>query len=190
MHISWARLASFCHLGVISDPLIVPKFHNETHDPNGQENEIYSIVKGRETLYRRRTVQSPAVVKSTMFLKGHPLEMAYFIKVGGGGAVKIIKTNYYKSSLVTNFAQIRSLIPIYKGMYTVCSYDTSVNRSHWYIYKQCNMCVEIQVIVKVMDNILIYPKTMKYSRPDLCTKATHSCQVLCCKHYISMYLDE
>ena len=26
MHISWARLASFCHLGVISDPLIVSKF--------------------------------------------------------------------------------------------------------------------------------------------------------------------
>ena len=32
VHISWARLASFCHLGFISDPLIVSKFHNETHD--------------------------------------------------------------------------------------------------------------------------------------------------------------
>ena len=31
VHISWARLASFCHLGVISDPLIVSMFHNETH---------------------------------------------------------------------------------------------------------------------------------------------------------------
>ena len=50
MHISWAILASFCHLGFISDPLIVPKFHNETHDPKGQENKIYTIVKGRETL--------------------------------------------------------------------------------------------------------------------------------------------
>ena len=30
MHISWARLASCCHLGFISDPLIVSKFHNET----------------------------------------------------------------------------------------------------------------------------------------------------------------
>ena len=30
-------LASFCHLGFISDPLIVSKFHNETHDPKGQE---------------------------------------------------------------------------------------------------------------------------------------------------------
>ena len=60
MHISWARLASFCHLGChlgfISDPLIVSKFHNETHDPKGQENKIYTIVKGRETFYRRHTV--------------------------------------------------------------------------------------------------------------------------------------
>ena len=56
MHISWARLASFCHLGFISDPLIVSKFHNETHDPKGQENKIYTIVKGRETFYRRHTV--------------------------------------------------------------------------------------------------------------------------------------
>ena len=46
VHISWARLASFCHLGFISDPLIVSKFHNETHDPKGQENKIYTIVKG------------------------------------------------------------------------------------------------------------------------------------------------
>ena len=45
MHISWARLASFCPLGVISDPLIVSKCHNETHDPKGQENKIYTIVK-------------------------------------------------------------------------------------------------------------------------------------------------
>ena len=56
MHIFWARLASFCHLGFISDPLIVSKFHNETHDPKGQENKIYTIVKGRETFYRRHTV--------------------------------------------------------------------------------------------------------------------------------------
>ena len=46
-----ARLASFGHLGLITDPLIVSKFHNETNDPKGQENEIYTIVKGRETLY-------------------------------------------------------------------------------------------------------------------------------------------
>ena len=56
MHISWARLASFCYLGFISDPLIVSKLHNETHDPKGQENKIYIIVKGREMFYRRHTV--------------------------------------------------------------------------------------------------------------------------------------
>ena len=49
LHIFWARLACFGHLGLISDPLIVSKFHNETHDPKGQENKIYTIVKGRET---------------------------------------------------------------------------------------------------------------------------------------------
>ena len=56
VHISWARLASFCHLGVISDSLIVSKFHNETHDTKGQENKIYTIMKGREKFYRRLTV--------------------------------------------------------------------------------------------------------------------------------------
>ena len=45
VHISWARLTSCCHLGLISDPLIVSKFHNKTHDPKGQENKIYTIVK-------------------------------------------------------------------------------------------------------------------------------------------------
>ena len=56
VHISWARLASFCHVGFISDPLIVLKFHNETHDPKEQDNKIYTIVKGRETFYRQHTV--------------------------------------------------------------------------------------------------------------------------------------
>ena len=56
VHISWARLASFCHLGVISDPLKVLKFYNEIHDTKGQENKIYTIVKGRETFYRRHRV--------------------------------------------------------------------------------------------------------------------------------------
>ena len=56
MHIFWARLTSFCHLGIISDPLIVSKFHNETHDSKGKENNIYTIVKGRETFYRCHTV--------------------------------------------------------------------------------------------------------------------------------------
>ena len=46
MHIFWARLGSFGHLGLISNPLIVSKFNNETHDPKGGENKIYTIVKG------------------------------------------------------------------------------------------------------------------------------------------------
>ena len=36
----------------ISDPLIVSKLSNETHDPKGQENKIYTIVRGRETFHR------------------------------------------------------------------------------------------------------------------------------------------
>ena len=58
VQIFWARLASFDHLGLISDPLIVSKFHNETHDPK---------------LQRRTTAatqsHSTVVVKSNMFLK-------------------------------------------------------------------------------------------------------------------------
>ena len=61
MHISRARLAIVCHFSFISDPLIVSKFHNETHDPKGHENKIYIIVKGRETFNRRHTV--PVKVK-------------------------------------------------------------------------------------------------------------------------------
>ena len=49
MQVFWARLASFGQLGLISDPLIISKSPNETHDPKGQENKIYTIVKGRET---------------------------------------------------------------------------------------------------------------------------------------------
>ena len=74
MHISWVRLASFCHLGVISKPLIVSKFHNETHDHKGQEKKFYTIVKGREASTAATQFQSPAVVKSNMFSKGYPLE--------------------------------------------------------------------------------------------------------------------
>ena len=53
---SGARLASFGHLDPISDPLINLTFHDKTHDPKEQENKIYTIVKDRETFYRRHTV--------------------------------------------------------------------------------------------------------------------------------------
>ena len=69
MHIFWTRLANFGHLGLISDPLVVSKFHNETHDPKGQENKIYTIVKGRETFYRRHTVPGTSCFDDKYVLK-------------------------------------------------------------------------------------------------------------------------
>ena len=74
----------------ISDPLIVSKFHNETHDPKGQENKIYTIVKGTETFYRRHTVPVTSCsevkyVLKRVFLgskdctKELKLECAYFL---------------------------------------------------------------------------------------------------------------
>ena len=74
MHISWTRLASFCHLGVISDPIIVLKFYNETNDSRGQENKIYTIGRAGRRSTDATQSQSPAVVKSNMFLKGYTLE--------------------------------------------------------------------------------------------------------------------
>ena len=90
MHISWARLASFCQLGFISDPLTVSKFHNETHNPKGQENKIYTIGKGMETFYCRHTVPVTSCSEFKYVLKGVffgskdcvnelKLECAYFL---------------------------------------------------------------------------------------------------------------
>ena len=51
------NIASGCFpIATGDDSLIISKFHNETHDPKGQENKIYTIVKDRETFYRRHTV--------------------------------------------------------------------------------------------------------------------------------------
>ena len=80
MQIFWARLASFGHLGHISDPLIVSKFHNETHDPKGQENQIYTIVKGMETFYHRHKVPILSCSESNIFLKSYPLEAKNALK--------------------------------------------------------------------------------------------------------------
>ena len=74
VHISWARLASFYHVGFISDPLIVSKFHNETHDPKEQENKIYTTVKGRETFYRQHTVLVTSCSEVKYVLQRVPLE--------------------------------------------------------------------------------------------------------------------
>ena len=69
MQIFWVRVASFGHLGLNSDPLIVSKFHNETHDPKGQLNTIYTIMKSRKTFYRRHTVPITSCSEVNMFLK-------------------------------------------------------------------------------------------------------------------------
>ena len=71
----WARLASFGHLGLISDPLIVSKLHNETYDPKGQENKVYTIVNGMGTFYRRHTVPITSCSEVKYVLKkSYPLE--------------------------------------------------------------------------------------------------------------------
>ena len=54
MQIFWTRLANFGHLGLISYPLIVSMFHNETHDPKGQEN------KSLNTFFICRTINKMA----------------------------------------------------------------------------------------------------------------------------------
>ena len=80
VHILRARLASLGHLGPISVPLIISKFHNETHDPKGQENQIYTMVRtGRRSTAATKS-QSPAVVKSNMFLKGYLLKAKNALK--------------------------------------------------------------------------------------------------------------
>ena len=68
MQIFRARLASFGHLGLISDPLIESKFQDETHNSIGQENKIYTIVKAGRRSTAATQSQSPAVVKSDMLL--------------------------------------------------------------------------------------------------------------------------
>ena len=68
------NISVISHLGLISDPLIVSKFHNETHDSKGQENQIYTIVKGRETFYRRHTVPVTSCSEVNYVLKRYPLE--------------------------------------------------------------------------------------------------------------------
>ena len=96
MHIFWTRLASFGNLDLISDPLIVLKFNNETHDPKGQENKIYTVVKDRETFYRRHTVPVTScsdvkyVLKRVSFgnkecIKELKLECTYFLGHGHFG---------------------------------------------------------------------------------------------------------
>ena len=55
MKIFCAGLASFGHLGLISSPLMVSRFHNVIRDTKGKENQIYTIVKASQTFYRHHT---------------------------------------------------------------------------------------------------------------------------------------
>ena len=82
-----------------------------------------------------------------------------------GKAVKVLKTNYYKSLLVTNFVPTCSFISLYNGMYTVC---VMIHLSEQAILIE----LHLQVIVKVMDNIPIYKKKMKYCRPEFYANVT------------------
>ena len=59
----WARLASLGHSGLNSDHLMVSKFNNGFHDPKGQVNKIYTIVKGPEMFYHRHTVPITSALK-------------------------------------------------------------------------------------------------------------------------------
>ena len=51
----------------ISDPLIVSKFHNETHDPKGQENKNLHYSEGQGDVLPPPQSQSPAVVTKSVF---------------------------------------------------------------------------------------------------------------------------
>ena len=50
--------------------------------------------------------------------------------------------------------------------------------------------LQLQVIVKSYRQHTYLPKTLKHYRPEHHAKTTLSSQDLCCKHCISMYLDE
>ena len=69
-----------------------------------------------------------------------------------------------------------------------------MNRSDRVNYKQnryYNLCVRhLQVSVKSYGQHMYLLKTLKYSRPKFYANATLLSPVLCCKHYISMFLDE
>ena len=95
MQVFWARLASSGHLGLTSDPLIISKFSNESHDPKGQENKIYTIVKDRETFYRRHTV--PITSCS---------EVKYVLKKVMSGMKLSLNQILDKTAALTGFQQI------------------------------------------------------------------------------------
>ena len=114
MQVFWVIRASCGHLGLVSDPLIISKFSNKSHDPKGQENKIYTKVKGRETFYRRHTVPITSCNEVKYVLKkvmsGMKLSLnqvwdrtAAFTGVSRSTAQKIVeekkKVNYWASDI-------------------------------------------------------------------------------------------
>ena len=135
MHISWIRQASFCHLGVISDPLIVPKFYNETHDPKGQENKIYTIVKGRETFYRRHTVPVTSCCKVKYVLKMESFGSKNCTKERENSKSDYLKYVLAILNYVWDFMDSESMvylftifITVYKTYILVCKRSVSLRR--------------------------------------------------------------
>ena len=56
VQVFWGRLASYGQIGLISDPQIYSKLQNGINDTKELENKIYTMMKGRETLYGDHTV--------------------------------------------------------------------------------------------------------------------------------------
>ena len=73
-----------------------------------------------------------------------------------------------------------SLIFIYNGMT-----DWPINNHK---HRRYNLWARhLQVIAKSCEQHTYLLKTMKYFRPEFCANTTLLSQVLCCKHFISMY---
>ena len=74
VQVCWARLASFGQFCLHSDPQI-PKLKNETNDPKGLENKIYTMMKGRETFYDDYTVPITNFSEvQYVYLIGYPMD--------------------------------------------------------------------------------------------------------------------
>ena len=88
----WARLASFGQVGLISDPLMVSKFHKGIHDPKGQENKIYSIVKRRNVFQKAYKRTLKALYR---LLKGAPKHKMGKFQLSKGVITPFEKGHYY-----------------------------------------------------------------------------------------------
>ena len=197
MHIFWARLARFCHLGSINDSLIVLKSHNETHDTKGQENQIYTIVKGRETFYCRHTVPVTScsevkyVLRRVSFgskdcTKELKLECAYFLDQNLLNVCSHLKmcTNYFMhiSRILFDFWEILNLSIFMPIWFLVCVICNSKN-FHFLIFKHCiyNDCSYIEFVpllfcancLRLLNlDIIFHPKYSGYLVCVMCNSSS------------------